>query len=500
MFKKTLLLFFTILLVQASFAEVAIESETEYLDLIQGVYVDQKFEDLPDESVFKYENKNFKRYVELIYDNDRKVFRFKPKRKGSATIRLVNKKDPDLIIKQIKVNVQKSNLDKIAKEIKSLLGEIEGIEIKTINNKVLVDGYILLSKDINRIAMVLDQYDKNQVKSIVRLSPLTRKKIAERIEAEIDNPNIYVTVINDFFMLEGSESYSGEKARAEEIAQAHVSDILMKFAVKNDRGGSLLKEVRKDKIVINNIMQVRPKEKSPTKMIQVVVHYVELSKTYTKGFNFSWAPTLSDAGTLTLEGGDLNSTNILSSLKATISNLLPRLNWAREHGHARVLDTMNVTVEEGKEGKVNSRKTITRFIPNALGGTIPQTDNVEIGTTVTPNLDPSKRDSVNMAITINIGEITEVSEAGNQTSTNTVNTHVTVRDKQSAAVGGLLRSTSATGYNRTPADNTQTLFRLAASKSVARAQNQFVIFVTPIVKSNASQGMERIKSKFRLDK
>ncbi len=157
-----MVLSFIIFFVSPSYAEVAIEGETEYVDLIQGVYKDKKFEDLPDKSVFKFENKSFKKYVDLIYDNDRKVIRFKPKRKGSTTIRLVNKKDPDLIIKQIKVTIQKSNLDKVAKEIRSLLGEIEGIEIKILNNKVIVDGYILLAKDLNRIAMVLKHYDENR--------------------------------------------------------------------------------------------------------------------------------------------------------------------------------------------------------------------------------------------------------------------------------------------------------------------------------------------------
>ncbi len=483
-----------------AFSEVAIEGETVYLDLIQGVYVDKKFEDLPDESVYKFENKNFKKYVDLIIDNDRKVIRFKPKRKGSATIRFVNKKDTNLILKQIKVSVQKSNLDKVATEIKSLLGEIEGIEIKIINNKVLVDGYILLAKDINRIAMVLDQYDENQVKSIVRLSPLTRRKIAERIEATIDNPNIYVNVVNDFFMLEGSESYSGEKSRAEEIAQAHVSDILTKFATKNDRGGSLLQTVRQDKIIINNITEVRPGTPPPLKMIQIIVHYVELTKSYTRGFNFSWAPLISDTAEVTLEGANLGSTNILSSITATISNLLPRLNWAREHGHARVLDTMNVTVQEKEQGVVKAEKNINRVVANSLGGVAPQNDRVQVSTTVTPELDSNRRDNVNMQIEVNIGEVTEVGSAGNQTVNNQVKTKITVRDKQSAAIGGLLRSTSSTGYNKDAADNSQTLFRLVASKSVARAQSQFVIFVTPIIRSSASQGMDKVKRKFRLDK
>lgn len=483
-----------------SLAEVAIESETEFIDLIKGVYVDKKYEDLPDKSVFKFEDKKFKKYVDLIYDNDRKVIRFKPKREGSATIRLVNKKDPDLIIKQITVSVQKRNLDKIAKEVKSLLGEIEGIEIKVLNNRVLVDGYILLAKDMNRIAAVLAQYDENLVRSIVRLSPLTRKKIAERIEAEIDNPNIYVTVINDFFMLEGSESYSGEKQRAHEIAQAHVSDILTKFAEESSRGGSKIRPVNKSSDpIINNILPVRQEAAPAKKMIQVVVHYVELSKSYGKGFDFSWAPALSDEGSsVQVQGGNLSTTNLLSSLSATITNLLPKLNWAREHGHARVLNTMNVTTEEGTQGKVDSNNQVVRLQTNAQGGIGGNTVTASISTTVTPSLDSAKRDYVKMVLGIQIGEITQVSEAGNQTTSNNTTTTISVKNKQSAAISGLLRSTSSTTYNRTPAS--PAFFRMGASKDLARAQSQFVVFVTPIIKANASEGIERIKKKFRLDK
>jgi len=486
----------------ASYAEVAIEGETEFVDLIQGVYVDKKYEDLPDKSLFKFENTKFKKYVDLIYDNDRKVIRYKPKRKGSVTIRLVNKKDPDLIIKQIKVTVQKSNLDKIAKEVTMLLGEIEGIEIKVLNNRVVVDGYILLAKDMNRIARVLDTYPEAQVKSLVRLSPLTRKKIAERIEAEIDNPNIYVTVINDFFMLEGSESYAGEKKRANDIAQAHVSDILTKFAEKSERGGVQIKALRKDpNPIINNIMEVRPDAPPAKKMIQVVVHYVELSKSYSKGFDFSWAPTLSDGGNLTVSGDTISSTNILTSLTATITNLLPKLNWAREHGHARVLDTMNVTTEEGKVGKVSSVKEIVRNVATALGGIEPRRATAKISVSVKPSLDPVKRDSVKLEdLEINVGEITVASQAGDETAANIINTNITVRDRQSAAIGGLMRSTSSTAYNKRNPDQAQPLFRLGASKELARAQSQFVFFVTPIIKANSSEGIEKIKKKFRLDK
>ncbi len=501
MLKILLFLLFIGVRIGTSYAEIVIEGETEYIDLIQGVYVDKKYEDLPDKSIFKFENKKFKKYVDLVYDNDRKMMRFKPKRKGSTIIRFVNKRDPDLIIKQIKVTVQERNLDRVAKEIKSLLGEIEGIEIKILNNKVIVDGYILLAKDLNRIAMVLEHYDPKQVVSIVRLSPLTRVKIAERIEAQIDDPNIYVEVINDYFILGGNESFSGQKAIAGEYAQALISDILSKPAESSVRGGSTIVSVRSpSNPIINNIRLLQKKKPPSKKIIQIVVHYVELSKTYGKGFNFSWAPTFVDTGNLELNGNNVNSSNIIESLSTTISNLLPRLNWARHHGHARILDTMNVTTEEGKKGTVNSEKQISRLQTTEQGGVSPQIVKANVKTEATPTIDQARPDNIKLDLNIQIGEISEVSAAANTTSTNQVQTVITVRNKRSAAIAGLLRSSSSTAYNKTPNANLNALFRMGASKDLDRSQSQFVIFVTPIIKYNASEGIDHIKRKFRLDK
>ena len=482
-------------------SEVAIEKEIEYLDLVTGVYKDVKFDDLPDEAIFKLEDTSYKRYADIIYDNERKVMRFKPKKTGSFTLRFINKRRPNLILKQVRVTVQQKNLDKVASEIKTLLKEIEGIEIKVLNNKVMVDGFILLAKDMNRIAMVLSQYSPEQVVSLVRLSPLTKRKIADRIEAEIDNPNIYVDVINDFYMLEGTESWSGEAARAKNIAEAHISDTLSKFAVGSNRGGTQITPLIKDatKIVINNIIPVQPPKDPPKKLIQIVVHYVELSKDYKRGFNFSWAPTISNESGVEISAGGGSNTDFISSITATINNLLPRLNWAREHGHARILNTMNVLVKEGAQGRVNNTTTITPTAPGALGGAPQQPINANISTTVTPTTVPDKPGDIEMDIEVNIQQVlgrdaTQVTTAGNN-----VKTIVSVKNKQTAAIAGLLRSRSATDYNRNPASG-DVLFRLGAAKDLEREHGQFVVFITPIQKATASQGVEKVKRKFRIDK
>jgi pilus assembly protein CpaC len=79
-----------------------------------------------------------------------------------------------------------------------------------------------------------------------------------------------------------------------------------------------------------------------------------------------------------------------------------------------------------------------------------------------------------------------------------VNTKVTIRSGQSAAIGGLILNSSNTAYNKLPQSVQNPLISLYASKQFTRKQSQFVVFVTPVIKVSASQGSEKIKAKFKL--
>ncbi|MFN7609600.1 MAG: pilus assembly protein, partial [bacterium] len=83
-------------------------------------------------------------------------------------------------------------------------------------------------------------------------------------------------------------------------------------------------------------------------------------------------------------------------------------------------------------------------------------------------------------------------------SSNKVTTSIIVRDRQSAAVGGIIRNAASTGYNRLPANVKNPIISLYASKEFQRKQSQFVVFITPVIKTSASSGSEQIKKKFRL--
>jgi pilus assembly protein CpaC len=61
-------------------------------------------------------------------------------------------------------------------------------------------------------------------------------------------------------------------------------------------------------------------------------------------------------------------------------------------------------------------------------------------------------------------------------------------------------NSSGKDYNKLPKNvSDNPLISLYASKSFRRNQSQFVVFITPVIKSSASAGSERIKQKFRID-
>jgi pilus assembly protein CpaC len=328
----------------------------------------------------------------------------------------------------------------------------------------------------------------------VSLSPVAQKKIAEYIARDINNPEITVRAVNGKFLLEGVASEE-DKINAEIIAKTYVPALILDGAVQD----GVVKEPKPSNDGIVNL--IRPKQAPaapPSKMVQLVVHYVELKKDYSKGFRFQFTPGIDDkSGTKFSMGGQNGSGGMVSELTGTIYNLLPKLNWAKSHGQARVLESASLIVTDGKTGKLNSSTDYPYVISTPQG---PSTQFKKVGLTanITPTISGERSDSINLGIDFEIDAL--VGDVGGTpiTSQNKVNTEITVRSGQSAAIGGLIRTGSGTLYNDPQKVPDNPIISLYASKDFRRNQSQFVIFITPVIKSSASAGSEKIKKKFKL--
>lgn len=464
-------------------------SEEKYLSLSDGIYHDEKIEGAPRD--IKIEG-SFRSLTRVQYNPSTRTIRFKPKKPGVGTVLVKNPSDGKIIYKYT-IEVRSTDLKKVAREIRSLLGTIEGINIKVANSKVVVDGQILLPNDMKRIHSVVKQYG-NLATSLVTLSPLAQNKIAEFIERHINNPEIHVRSVNGKFILEGMANDANEKDRAEIIAKMYVPDVVVDEAVADKK---VLE--RKSDVVINLIAVRPPPEQEPNKIIQLVVHYVELQKDYSRSFRFQWTPDIGDGSSLQYSTGGGGQGGVVSTITGTIKNLLPKLNWAKEHGFARVLQSSSLIVQDNKEGVLNSITRIPYQVVNGEGQPSTNFEETGLRANITPQVMGARSDSVRLNMNFAVKSLVSYTDQGPLTASREIQTTIHVRSGQSAAVGGLITNDTGTNYNKLPSDaSTNPLFSLYASKDFRRNQSQFVVFITPLIKSSASSGSDKIKQKFRL--
>ncbi len=493
---KKLSLFFTFTFIvviithfslQNVYADKSKFRQREYISLYIGISKDLDLPYVKEKPSFKG---SWRKVTGISWSEESKTLRFDPKREGVGTITVHDTKGKK--IGEFIVDVKKSDLTKIAKEIKELLGEVEGINVKILNSKVIVDGQILLPSEMNRIHGVIRQYD-GVASSLVTLSPLAQRKIAEFIQRDINNPEIQVRAINEKFILEGWANSEDEKHRAIKIAQTYIPDVIILDAEMD----GVLKTRQKG--IIIDLIKVKPSAAPPPgKIIQLVVHYVELQKDYQKGFRFQWTPGISDATQVSFQSDSRAPGGIVSTLAGTINNLLPKLNSAKQHGHARVLHSSSLIVQDGKKGTLRSISKIPYQVLSTEGVASTNFSDVGLQTVITPSILGEQSDSISLDMDFSLSSLISHTQQGPTTSQSSMQTVIVVRSGQSAAVGGLISNSSGIGYNRLPPDVQNPIVSLYASRDFRRNQSQFVVFVTPIIKSSASAGAEKIKEKFRL--
>lgn len=400
----------------------------------------------------------------------------------------------------ITVNVRATNQSKVVTELRDFFSDIEGIEIGIKGEFVYVSGQLIVPNDVGRVVKVLEKYP--DVISFLELSPQTQRVVAEKMQDEIqktDMKDVTVRIVNGSFWLEGIVSDPSKRDVAQRLAEAYVPDRLESLARQVDAVS------KTSKLVIQNFIQVNQKAapKEGKKIIKITSQFVELSKGYQKIFGFKWDPTITGGGGSikfgkTSEGGV--STSGEGTLTGVISNLFPKLASAKNAGYARIVQSGMVLAEDGVQASIE-KKSSQRFALGSGEFTQGQTAEAGFSLKVTPEVMDQEKIHMNigMSVSSNIGNPPE-------TVSNTINTALTIKAKESAVVGGVVINKTATGYDRDPPfgkteidpkSGTSTLFSFMRSKGYTTDRNQFVVFITPEIIENAAADTEDVRRKFR---
>jgi pilus assembly protein CpaC len=414
------------------------------------------------------------------------------------------------LLRVYRITVTGADLVSTVQELKALIGNVEGIQIRIIGTQIVVDGDVLVPKDMRRVLSVLAKYQTKNVINLVEMSPLTMRLLGEKMEEEIAGGkertrDIRVKVVNGRFFLEGNVDKRVDREVAEKICQSYVSERYTLDAPAS--GGKLEKPNFASLGDCVSMIRIRASQaKEPDPIINVRVDFVTLNRNYLKNFDFQWAPGISTQGGVQY---DSDVGRFVSSFVGTITNLFPKLDSLSRRGYARVLKTAFIPVRDGDdangqpaEATVSETLSIGFVIPgNATQP--PQPSTIPVTTSVSIRArSVAGTDRVNLGIKAVQTEVRDAkANAPPTTLSNNVDTQVVVPNGESAAVGGLIAERRTVSMGREPGTSPDvTLFKLDRAQQFLDDKTQFVIFVTPTKMKTTTEGTETLKRKFRLRK
>ncbi|MDY6864076.1 MAG: pilus assembly protein N-terminal domain-containing protein, partial [Thermodesulfobacteriota bacterium] len=123
------------------------------------------------------------------------------------------------------IRVTSTNPKQIAKEVKQILGDIEGLRVKVVGERVILNGKVLTLEDLKRIQKVSEMFP--QVFNFVERSYVLIDTIAEQINTALIRggiTKIKARKVGNKVFMEGDAANDKEKENITQIASALVDD------------------------------------------------------------------------------------------------------------------------------------------------------------------------------------------------------------------------------------------------------------------------------------
>ena len=393
----------------------------------------------------------------------------------------------------VQISVYPTDPEKLLNQIRELLINIEGITINRLDQKIVIDGEVYTQEDKERIKKVIG--DSDGIIDLSTLNSNTERIIAKKIEKEINLDEVSVRALKGKFILEGEVYSKSAKERAEAIARLY-----------------------SDKII--NVLEIRevPKPPSRANTIQVTAHFIEMSKNFTKNLNLKFSPFPNIGATGSLSFNPVTSSqSFAGTLSGSINDILPKINYYKALGIARVIENPTISVKSGSSAKISSGTKIGFPIVSSQGAVSMDFQNIGITLEITPYAQGS---DIDMAIQVQVSALGSPDIAGSVAiDESTIKTQQFVRSGESIVVGGMIRynvrnivdkpaatSQSTTGASANGTSSTAatdpfgmgSLFTLFKSTDYAKQKSQFIIFITPTILKYAKDANQELKDQFNL--
>ena len=373
---------------------------------------------------------------------------------GRTTLMVMRRGRPNL---NFTVVVSKEDVRSLMAEVRKLLGDREGITIRPVGDRVILDGRAFTSEDHNRVLEITKLYP--QVKSFVKVNPNAKKLVANQLNVAFkaaDLKNVEATVVGSQIFLEGSVESQEDLQKAEMITKA-IGE------------------------VVENLLSVGIK-----RMVLVEVEFVEVRETDTDRIGIKWPFDLEGSANSTWSYNRVlvGPGGPTSSLAAGASaNTSFHFGFLFQSGFGRVLAEPKLVCASGEKAEFHAGGEIPIVTVTAMAVNI-EYKPFGVLLKITPIAD--RHGNIQMDIFSEVSEpdrslgvtVGEIDIPGFQLTR--AKTNVTVRHGQTIVLSGLFHEREEKDLSKVPlVGHIPIIGELFKSRTFQNKKSELTVYVTP---------------------
>lgn len=353
---------------------------------------------------------------------------------GSSEIRIIRAKGEDIVYNL----VVRDDVSGLSAEIQSLLADVEGLTVKVVGDKIVLDGNLIVKSDYDRVSRIAEAYAAH----ILNLTRLDRtemnKYVAEAIERDIALKTVTVKVDGDTATVEGLVFDPADETMALEKARKRCAKVV-------------------------NLMKLEEI------MIETDVHFVilDFGTERTSGFNIMKALSLDVSASANDEGASYGVS----------AGIMARFNELSGENRARFLAQPHLSTKSGGTGKFHAGGEEYFTVSGTTGGSL---EKVEHGVILKVKPTLRGQDRVMNEITLEISMPTAKPQGAFGLDKYETTSTVMCKAGESILISGLSQSLETQFKEKTPLlGDIPIVNMLFREKGRKRTHKELVVVITP---------------------
>ena len=359
---------------------------------------------------------------------------------GSSELRIERQQGGELLLRVVVHSDTQAVLD----QLKELLGDVEGLEIKALGEKVVLKGNVVTKSAYERVLRVAGAYGTVVLNATTFDFGAMNKLVEATILKEFQDmgvTTVQVRVEGDTAVLQGEVYSEAEMARTLQVAQLKVPQV-------------------------RNLLRLQDV------VIETDVEFVQVNVDKNSDYGRNLLEGLSGTANFGGTGPSTGLKQLVYTAQASAS-----VHAVIGHNNSRMVARSNVSSKNGTEGSALVGGELGIKISGNVGGSL---EKVPYGVSLKVKPVLQGRDNVQSSVTIELSTPTSITPDGYQMDKSKTETTVVCKVGESIVLSGLVQALGTRTKSRTPIIGDIPLLDLFFSnKSSDRNRKELVVVLTP---------------------